>query len=330
MLKKNYVLLVLLIALIGFLGSCDNPSSSNAEDDGTSISLIPIVGFNSPVQSGRMIVPIDTGAEQSMVAYSLMGPILTSFESVSDYTENSDYSIALFDSYMDFSIIVNDDTTITYTGTMRDDSGSIAVTYDADTGSFSFEQILYLDVTASSVSQMKLAMYVTGTNLSITTDGYFQGLYDVAYIQKNNDDSWEMYTHASEIYRGVMNSSDKIGTGLTYCGDADADGTDGIRWFQAADGFSPSDYNTGMTIPTEVSTITLDSWKEYLSSSEILALDSDVVDDNPTRWDLYYKFDDGDITTVDGLDNSTYYAGFTQDGDLSSWRDKSLLLDLLN
>ncbi|MDC7219249.1 MAG: hypothetical protein PQJ59_04870 [Spirochaetales bacterium] len=322
---RKFLVLVLLAILL--LGSCENPSSSDTTAE--SISIIPIVGFNTPIRSGRMTVPIDTESEQSLASYTLMGPLITSFESVSDYTEDTDYSIALFDSFMDFTITLNDDSSITYTGTMQDDSGNMTVTYDEVAGTFSFEQILYLDATASDVSQMELAMYVTGSNLTIDSDGYFQGIYDVAYIQKNNDDSWILYTHSSEIYRGIMNSTGSIGIGITYCGDADADGTDGLRWFESADSFTPSDYNSGMTIPAEVSISTLSDWKAYLSSDETLSLDSDDVDNHPSRWDMYYKFDDGDISSVDGLDSSTYSAGFTSDADLSTWRDSSLLLSYL-
>ena len=306
-------------------GDATGDEGAGTEDSTTpaAIALIPTVGFNSPAAS-RISVTLSGDADQSnYVQYLIMSPLLTDFNSVSGYTEDSTYSIAVLNSYMDFAIVVNEDSTITYTGTMRDGSGTLVVDYNPASGKFSFEQILYIQVTTTSA--IDVVIYVKGTDLSISADGNFQGLYNFSFIRMNSDDSWTFGTFSAELYRGIMNSSNKLGTGFIYCSDDDTDGTDGYRYVYGAssNGDNLSDYNSSVTIPTEVSVSTISSWKTYLSSNDVLGLD--VANSSlSNKWQMAYKLDDStSVVWADGGDTATYFVSGDITDDLSTWKSNS-------
>ena len=329
---KRITIVLLCVFLMISMYSCTEAGAGAGDigaDDGTTddtsptaIALIPTVGFNSPAAS-RSSVTLSGDVDQSnYVQYLIMSPLLTNFNSVSGYTEDSTYSIAVLDSFMDFEIVVNEDSTITYTGKMRDDSGSLVVDYNPTSGKFSFEQILFIQVTTTSA--MDVAIYVEGTDLSISDTGNFQGLYDFSFIRMNSDDSWLFGTFTAELYRGIMNSSNKLGTGFIYCSDDDTDGSDGYRYVYGGSADSNlSDYNSSMTIPTEVSVSTLSLWKTYLSSDNIQGLDVSNSSFN-NKWQMGYKLDDStSVVWVDGGDTTTYFFSDDITDDLSTWKSNS-------
>ena len=84
-----------------------------------------------------------------------------------------------------------------------------------------------------------------------------------------------------------------------------------------------------MTLPTEISVATMEDWKEFLSSNEILKADES---NDPYSWTIYYKMEEGQIQSLsDSSSNDpfvTFRDGFTQLDDLSLWWNVSLFLKI--
>ena len=68
----------------------------------------------------------------------------------------------------------------------------------------------------------------------------------------------------------------------------------------------------------------MEDWKEFLSSNEILKADES---NDPYSWTIYYKMEEGQIQNLSNTSSNdsvvTFRDGFTQEDDLSLWRNVS-------
>jgi len=285
--------------------------------------FLPEILFGA--MSSRVLVDMADTTQSETAAYVLLGPLLTNFKRNSGIKSGSKYAMPLFDSEMVFEIIPQSGSSVFhFKGTMEDGSGWMNVYYDQAAKTFTFDQCIFVD--AATVG-MYVAVYAEGHNILVDSNGYYNDLYDIAYIL-NSGETWELVTLTAEMYRGVMTPVGAVGTGFGFYCDQDSDYLAGTRgyWSILDDG---SDLPS--THPTTISAANLAEWEAILSSDDVLHLDNDEE-----SWGIHFKLDGFlspssiDYSSVGTFDTITdYAAGFTTNSvavDLSTWGAASLLV----
>jgi len=297
------------------------------------LDFIPEIAFGSSVS--RVLVDTSVPEEYALAVYSFNGPLITSFKKNTFYKEGDEYYIPLFDTQMDFSIIPLGNGEFHFQGVMADGSGYLNVYYSQSSKTFSFDQVIYID----ALTAFELIIYAEGNNISLDNNGYFHDFYSASYVihmpeiteppESVTPESYNLVSGTYEIYRGVMNSSGDIGTGLAYFSDADTDPSAGTRFYLTMNTFDPT---AVVEAPDTVSVAELAGWKTYLSSDTVFALDTDL-----STWQIFYKLDSQPLPK--GISyhdiNDTYninslLSGFTTNpngDDMSTWGSASLLVE---
>ncbi|MGM0431851.1 MAG: hypothetical protein ACQEQU_03990 [Spirochaetota bacterium] len=329
-------LLLMVLLSIGMI-SCELwflPTNWNEIDNLPEADLIPEVAFGDIAIAGRVNVDLSSEVQIANATYNLLGPLLTGFETDSVMKPGDSYSISFYDSQMDFDINYKaDEELFHFEGVVADGSGSMNVYYSPVENEFSFDQVIMVNVP----DYMDVVVYAEGNNISLDTNGYFHSLYNVAYVSHDltGSNDWELVSITPEIFRGVLNSAGDTGTGYGYFGDEDSDESTGTRcYFSASAGYDPSEIENA---PDFIHQSTLDSWRTYLSSDDVLSLDDDT-----DSWALFYKADTysypssesynpgpADYEPYNISDYKSAFSSTDKEIDLSSWGDVSLIVEAM-
>lgn len=320
--KMKKCMFLLVIVFVIATVSCDLHTTNNTPD------IIPqVTTLSTRALQERVAIAYSEGPKQDKISFIANTPLLQRFESNSGLNDGDSYSIECLNSTMVFDIILQEDGSYLFEGTLEDGSGWLNVEYDPLESIFSFQQGFYANLTFtdedSNTADIDAFVYSEGTDIEIDSSGYFHGWTNSGYVLQSLEGT-EFTSMSTELYRGIMNSTGDVGTGVALFSDGDSDPETGTRFYQ---GVVPEE----LSVPEEISTDTISEWAFIFASDEVAVLDAEN-DFSEGYWEILYYLDEGDEyirvsdNTVDDSTLTGFEDGFTDEGDLSNWEADSLIL----